>query len=136
MVPPAVQEVVDFAILRTAGMNDGEESECCARCQNRSFSSGEGPLLWSSECKAPIVFNSHFFTVLPLLAVVVGGLTNEQIKQFLKTDSPAEGNVVDATELIDKTGNEDESPTLGPEQFAKLQPASIIMCEWKRHPHT
>ena len=73
VVPPAVQEAVDFAILKTAGLNDDEEAaDICERCGNKMFSASEGPLLWCCECGCPIVFSSHSRApITPLKAITV-----------------------------------------------------------------
>jgi intraflagellar transport protein 122 len=132
VIPPAVQEVIDHQILKTSGMSDGDEGESCERCGNRLFSSGEGPLLWCSECKAPIVFSCYSFKVLRVIAVRLDTLTAAQVKDFLKTDPPVEGSLVDVSEIINKQGNTEELPSLSIEELAKIEPSSIIVSQWKK----
>jgi intraflagellar transport protein 122 len=135
VVPPAVQEVVDFAILRTAGLNDGDETESCERCRNRLFSSAEGPLLWCSECKCPVVFSSYSFRVLPVIPVVLNGVTVDDVKSFVKTDPPVTGAQVDIADLLEHgggVGEAEDEPVLNADTFRKVEPTSIIICEWKK----
>ncbi|OHS99090.1 hypothetical protein TRFO_34585 [Tritrichomonas foetus] len=134
VVPPAVQEAVDYAILRTSGLNDEEEGECCERCGSRLFASGDGPLLWCSECKCPIVFSSYSFKVLPLVPIKIDGIEEEQAKELLKTDPPIDGQVVDIADIIDpsKSVNGEERPVLNGDSLRRVDPSTVIMCEWKK----
>jgi intraflagellar transport protein 122 len=135
VVPPAVQEIVDFSILRTVDMKDGDDTECCERCRNRLFSSAEGPLLWCSECKCPIVFSSHSFRVLPVIPVKINGVNVDDVKHFLKTDPPVEGPDIDIADLLERgvgVDANDGMPVLTPDTFRKIEPTSIIICEWKK----
>lgn len=135
MVPPAVEEAVDYAILRTSGMNDDEESECCERCGSRLFASSEGPLLWCNECKCPIVFSSYSFKVLPLVPVKVDGVTEDDAKELLKSDPPIDAQIADISDLIDPSHAIDgeERPVLNHDSLRRIDPSIVIMCEWKKN---
>ncbi|KAH0786649.1 intraflagellar transport protein [Histomonas meleagridis] len=133
VVPPAVQEAVDFAILRTSGLNDDEETEFCERCGSRLFSSSDGPLLWCSECKCPIVFSSYSFKVIQLVPVKINGLEESEIETILKSDPPIDGTNVDVGDIIDPSRAVDgeECPVVGADNLKKIEPSSIITCKWK-----
>ena len=134
VVPPAVQEAVDYAILRTSGVADDEESEICERCGSKLFGSADGPLLWCSECKCPIIFSSYSFQVLPLVPIKIKDVSEEQAKELLKTDPPMESQSVDISSLIDpsKAVDGDPIPVLTSEQLKKIDPSTILMCQWKK----
>ncbi|OHS98387.1 hypothetical protein TRFO_35234 [Tritrichomonas foetus] len=134
VVPPAVQEAVDYAILRTSGLNDDEESECCERCGSKLFASTDGPLLWCAECKCPIVFSSYSFKVLPLVPIKVKGVEEEEAKALLKTDPPIDAQVADIADIIDpsKAMDGEPSPVLSADNLKRIDPSTVIMCEWKK----
>ena len=133
VVPPAVQEAVDLAILRTSGMNDEEETEFCERCGSRLFSSSDGPLLWCSECKCPIIFSSYSFKVIQLVPIKINGVEEGEVETILKSDPPIDGTNVDVRDIIDPSRAVDgeECPVVGAESLRKIEPSSIITCKWK-----
>ena len=134
VVPPAVQEAVDYAILRTSGLNDDDETDLCERCGSRLFASGDGPFLWCSECKCPIIFSNYSYKVLPLVPIKIDGITEEKAKELLSTDPPIDGTVVDIADIIDpsKSVNGEERPVLNGESLKRVDPSTVIMCEWKK----
>jgi hypothetical protein len=134
VIPPAVQDAVDVAILRTAGLRDEEEAECCERCGNKLFASADGPLLWCSECKCPIVFSCFSFRVMPLIPVIVTGIEEGDVKKLLSVDPPIDGTMMDVADLIDRsrTVEGEACPVLTPDRLQKLDPCSLIVCEWKK----
>lgn len=135
LVPPAVQEAVDLAILRTAGMNDDDEGESCERCGSRLFSGSEGPLLWCSECKCPIVFSSYSYRVIPLVPVTINGVDVSEAKELINQDPPIDGSVLDVGEVIDPSHavNGEAKPVLNQDALKKIDPSCVITCEWKEN---
>lgn len=135
VVPPAVQEAVDLAILRTAGMNDEDDGECCERCGSRLFSSGEGPLLWCSECKCPIVFSCYSYRVLPLVPIHTKDVEIKDAKTLISQDPPIDGNVMDISEVIDpaRAVDGDAKPVLNSDQLKNIDPSAFVTCEWKEN---
>ena len=135
VVPPAVQEAVDLAILRTAGMNDGDEGEVCPRCSSRLFASSEGPLLWCSECKCPIVFSAYSYKVLPLVPITINGVEVKDAKELIEQDPPIDGNVVDISEVIDPSRAVDgeAKPVLNADALKNIDPSAFITLNWKEN---
>ena len=133
VVPPAVQEAVDFAILKTSGLNEEEESDVCERCGNKLFASAEGPLLWCSECGCPIVFSSHSFRVLPLVPIKVQGIDEKQAKELLSVDPPIDGTLLDVSEVLDPSRGVDGEmcPVLNKDTLQRIDPSTVVACEWK-----
>lgn len=133
VVPPAIQEAIDLAILNTNGMNDVDEGDCCERCGSRLFSGSEGPLLWCSECKSPIIFSSYSFHVLPLVPININGVSPEEAKELIKIDPPIDSNPVEISNIIDpSTAIEGESkPSLNADILKRIDPSNVILCEWK-----
>ena len=134
VVPPAVQEAVDFAILKTAGLNDDEETaDVCERCGNKLFSSSEGPLLWCSECGCPIVFSSYSFRVVPLVPVKIRDVDEQKAKELLSIDPPIDGTVLDVSEILDRSHAVDGEtcPVLTKDSLQRIDPSTVVVCEWK-----
>ena len=135
VIPPAVQESVDFAILRITGLNDDEEEgDFCERCGNRLFSGPDGPLLWCSECNCPIVFSSFSFRVIKMIPIKVTGVDDDQAKQLLLTDPPIDGAVVDIAQLVDPSRSVDGevTPVLNADTLKKIDPSTVVINQWKK----
>ena len=135
VVPPAVQEAVDLAILRTAGMNDDDEGEICPRCSSRLFASSDGPLLWCSECKCPIVFSAYSFKVLPLVPITIKDVEIKEAKELIAQDPPIDGNVVDISEVIDpaRAVDGEAKPVLNADALKNIDPSAFLTLNWKEN---
>ena len=135
LIPPAIQEAIDLAIIRTHGKHEDDDGECCERCGSRLFNSSEGPLLWCTECKCPLIFSSYSFKVLGLIPVSLKDVDIKSAKELIQIDPPIENNNLDLSEIIDPSNdlNHNGKVLLNSDNLLKIDPSSIIICKWKEN---